>query len=121
MRDLPSTSARLIRCPRCGYDISGRTNFGSVAEKPIKEIWQGPEFTWWRTMHLERRGGEIPMCRECPDWRYRSWKHNWQKVLRKADAKRLKALEAENARLKKVLAESLLEVEVTREVLQKKW
>lgn len=36
------------------------------------------------------------------------------------DAKRLKALEAENARLKKLLAESLLEIEVTREVLRKK-
>lgn len=38
-----------------------------------------------------------------------------------ADAKRLKALEAENTRLKKLLAESLLEIEVTREVLRKKW
>jgi len=37
-----------------------------------------------------------------------------------SDAKRLKALEAENARLKKLLAESMLENEVTREVLQKK-
>lgn len=37
-----------------------------------------------------------------------------------ADAKRLKALEVENARLKKLLAESMLEVEVTREVLRKK-
>ena len=38
-----------------------------------------------------------------------------------ADAKRLKALEIENARLKKLLAESMLEIEVTREVLRKKW
>lgn len=38
-----------------------------------------------------------------------------------ADAKRLKALEIENTRLKKLLAESMLEVEVTREVLRKKW
>ena len=38
-----------------------------------------------------------------------------------ADSKRLKALEAENTRLKKLLAESMLEVEVTREVLRKKW
>ncbi len=38
-----------------------------------------------------------------------------------ADAKRLKALEAENVRLKKLLAESLLENEVTREALRKKW
>ena len=38
-----------------------------------------------------------------------------------SDAKRLKALESENARLKKLLAESMLENEVTREALRKKW
>lgn len=38
-----------------------------------------------------------------------------------SDAKRLKALEVENTRLKKLLAESLLENEVTREALRKKW
>mgnify|MGYP006179280485 FL=1 len=38
-----------------------------------------------------------------------------------SDAKRLKVLERENSRLKKLLAESMLEVEVTREVLRKKW
>jgi len=38
-----------------------------------------------------------------------------------SDAKRLKSLEAENARLKKLLAESMLENEVTREALRKKW
>ena len=37
-----------------------------------------------------------------------------------SEAKRLKALEQENARLKRLLAESLLEQEVTREVLPKK-
>ena len=40
---------------------------------------------------------------------------------RKGVAKRLKALEAENTRLKKLLAEALLENEVTKEVLRKKW
>ena len=38
-----------------------------------------------------------------------------------SDAKRLKELETENTRLKKLLAESLLDNEVTREVLRKKW
>ena len=38
-----------------------------------------------------------------------------------SDAKRLKALESENARLKKLLAESMLENEITREVLRKKF
>ncbi|SDN45893.1 putative transposase [Vreelandella arcis] len=36
------------------------------------------------------------------------------------EAKRLKELEVENVRLKKLLAESLLEMEVTREALRKK-
>lgn len=38
-----------------------------------------------------------------------------------SDAKKLRALEAENTRLKKLLAESMLEIEVTREALRKKW
>jgi len=38
-----------------------------------------------------------------------------------SDAKRFEGLEIENARLKKLLAESVLENEVTREVLRKKW
>lgn len=38
-----------------------------------------------------------------------------------SDAKRLKALEAENAKLKKLLAEKMLENEVAREALRKKW
>lgn len=38
-----------------------------------------------------------------------------------SDAKRLRGLEAENARLKKLLAEAMLENEVTKEALRKKW
>jgi len=38
-----------------------------------------------------------------------------------ADTKRLRELETENARLKKLLAESLLENEVSREVIRQKW
>lgn len=38
-----------------------------------------------------------------------------------SDAKKLRALEAENSRLKKLLAEAMLENEVTKEALRKKW
>jgi putative transposase len=38
-----------------------------------------------------------------------------------SDARRLKTLEVDNARLKKLLAESVLENEVTREALRKKY
>ena len=47
------------------------------------------------------------------------WRAEYGAVDRDA-VKRLKDLEKENARLKKLLAESLLEIEVTREVLRKK-
>ena len=38
-----------------------------------------------------------------------------------SDAKRLKELESENGRLKRLLAEAMLENEVTQEALRKKW
>ena len=38
-----------------------------------------------------------------------------------SDAKRLKALEDENAKLKKLLAETMLDASALRELLSKKW
>ena len=38
-----------------------------------------------------------------------------------SDAKRLKELESENGRLKRLLSDALLENEVTKEALRKKW
>jgi len=38
-----------------------------------------------------------------------------------SDAKRLKALEDENAKLKKLLAEAMLDVAMLRDVASKKW
>ena len=38
-----------------------------------------------------------------------------------SDAKRLRALEDENGKLKKLLAESMLDASALRELLEKKW
>ncbi len=38
-----------------------------------------------------------------------------------SDAKKLKQLETENTRLKKLLAETLLEAQVSKEALRRKW
>jgi putative transposase len=48
----------------------------------------------------------------------------WRKrfgVLEAVDVKRLRQLEGENARLKKVLAERVLDIEILKEINQKKW
>ena len=48
----------------------------------------------------------------------------WRKrfgQLEAVDLKRLRALEAENGRLKKVLAERVMDIEILKEVAAKKW
>jgi radical SAM protein with 4Fe4S-binding SPASM domain len=72
----------------CGYDIAAKTDMGSVHEKSIKEIWHGEGFNYYRQMHLDRRGAEIELCSRCPDWQYRSWKHNYWKIVDHAEEKR---------------------------------
>jgi radical SAM protein with 4Fe4S-binding SPASM domain len=74
----------------CGFDIAARTDMGNVHEKTIKEIWHGEGFKFYREMHLSRRGQEIELCRNCPDWKYRSWQHNYWKIVNHAEQKRVK-------------------------------
>jgi putative transposase len=48
----------------------------------------------------------------------------WRKrygQLEPVDVRRLRQLEAENARLKKVLAERVMDIEILKEVAAKKW
>ena len=52
--------------------------------------------------------------------RYYLWRNKFG-GMSVSDAKRLKELETENGRLKRLLADALLENEVTKEALRKKW
>lgn len=74
----------------CGFDIAAVTDMGNIHEKSIKEIWHGEGFEYYRKMHLSRRGHEIELCKNCPDWKYRSWKHNYWKIVKNAEKKRRK-------------------------------
>ncbi len=69
----------------CGFDIAAKTNMGNVHEKSIHEIWHGEEFQYYRKIHLEGRGTDIPLCGNCPDWKYRSWQHNYWKLVKNAE------------------------------------
>jgi radical SAM protein with 4Fe4S-binding SPASM domain len=72
----------------CGYDIAARTDMGNVHEKTIKKIWQGKGFEYYRKMHLLRKGDQLELCKACPDWKYRSWRHNYWKIVKRAQEKR---------------------------------
>lgn len=69
----------------CGYDISANTSMGNVQSESIKDIWNGEGFNFYRTKHLNNKGQEISMCSQCPDWKYRSWNHNYWKVIKESD------------------------------------
>jgi len=49
-----------------------------------------------------------------------AWRKRFGK-LEAVDVKRLRQLEAENSRLKKVLAERVMDIEILKEVAAKKW
>ncbi|MBZ0156977.1 MAG: radical SAM protein [Alphaproteobacteria bacterium] len=72
----------------CGFDIAAVTDMGNIHEKSIKEIWHGEGFEFYRQKHLSQRGSELELCKNCPDWKYRSWKHNYWKIVKNAEEKR---------------------------------
>jgi len=69
----------------CGEDIAFNEKFGNIMERSIKDIWRGPEFTYFRESHLSGHGDDIPICKKCPDWQYRSWQYNYWKVIQDAE------------------------------------
>lgn len=72
----------------CGFDIAGVTDMGNIHEKSIKDIWHGQGFEGYRQRHLTGKGTEIELCKDCPDWKYRSWQHNYWKVIQTAETRR---------------------------------
>jgi radical SAM protein with 4Fe4S-binding SPASM domain len=76
----------------CGYDISANTSMGNVKDENIKDIWNGEGFNFYRAKHLNNEGHEISMCSQCPDWKYRSWDHNYWKVIKESDKVWLKKI-----------------------------
>ncbi len=72
----------------CGYDIAAATDMGNVHKETIKDIWHGEGFKYYRQMHLAYKGHEIKLCKNCPDWKYRSWNHNYWKIVRDTEERR---------------------------------
>lgn len=69
----------------CGFDIAATTDLGNIHEQAIAEIWHGPGFEHFRKLHLAGKGRELSLCKDCPDWQYRSWQHNYWKVVKGAE------------------------------------
>ncbi len=69
----------------CAYDsVERTTDMGNVNSTTIKDVWNGAVFEHYRKMHLEKRGNEMSPCNRCEDWKFRSWQHNYWKLVDKA-------------------------------------
>jgi len=68
----------------CNFDVQDNLYVGNVNENSIKEIWMAPRFKDWREKILQGHYEEIPLCKKCDDWKYKSWNHNYFKVLKDA-------------------------------------
>lgn len=64
----------------CGEDIAFDHRFANVNQSSIQEIWMGKEMRGLRNAHLEKTPPK--MCLQCPDWKYRSWQHNYWKLMK---------------------------------------
>ena len=64
----------------------------------------------------------VEVCREhnISEQTFHKWKRKYQ-GMELADAKKLKALEEENSRLKRLVAEKELDIQILKEVNSKKW
>ncbi len=69
----------------CNFDVADGHYMGSVYDHSIQEIWRGEKFEAWRSLVLQRRFEEMPLCAKCSDWKYKSWTHNFFEVLKDAD------------------------------------
>jgi radical SAM protein with 4Fe4S-binding SPASM domain len=66
----------------CNFDVNDNYFMGNVCEQYIEDIWRGNNFEVWRDLVLNMRFEEVPLCKKCDDWKYKSWTHNFFKVLR---------------------------------------
>jgi radical SAM protein with 4Fe4S-binding SPASM domain len=65
----------------CNFDVNDNLFMGNVCDQSIEEIWRGQKFEAWRDLVLQKRFEEVPLCKKCDDWKYKSWTHNFFKVL----------------------------------------
>jgi len=54
----------------CCVDMIGEKPLGNVNQRPLMEIWNGPEIVDMRRKHVEGRHKEIGLCRNCHVFQY---------------------------------------------------
>lgn len=67
----------------CAHDWFDYAIIGNLNNDSIKSIWNGPEYRTLRLNHEHKRFDEIPLCRNCRDWKSVPWNYGYDKVIKK--------------------------------------
>ncbi|MDD4601878.1 MAG: radical SAM protein, partial [Negativicutes bacterium] len=69
----------------CNFDVADGYYMGNLYEESIERIWRGIKYEEWRKLVLNGQFEKVPLCAKCDDWKYKSWTHNFFKVLDEAE------------------------------------
>ncbi len=116
----PDHARGLVRCPRGFVACSSRVRSPEKEIGPMKKRYSEEQIIGF----LREADAGLPLKELCrkhgfSEASYYAWKAKFG-GMKVSDAQRLKALEAENGKLKRLLANSMLEVDAMREVLKGK-
>jgi len=50
------------------FDPAGYGVLGSLHENSLEELWNGPKRQMWKSLHVQGRRSEVPLCAKCEFW-----------------------------------------------------
>lgn len=66
----------------CAHDWFDNSIIGNLKNTTIKEVWNGAQYGRLRFCHEQNKFEEVPLCRNCQDWKSVPWDYGYDKVIK---------------------------------------